>query len=157
MDESATAAPGISPGPVLDGESLLREMLNPDHVVDEVVQPSAIPLMDLRKRGFSVHRLDHVTRKFVEDSISEKLARPFQGRVRVSEGVARFTARAVREILDNGSQVFVVVDTSKDSNRGHASIYLSNTGMKDSLARSMRSKLIPLLENRMSVREAFSG
>lgn len=86
LDEKTSAAPGISPGPVVDGEILLREMLNPDHVVEKVVQPSAVPLMDLRKRGFSVHRLDHVTRKFVEDSISEKLIRPF---LRKGAGVGR--------------------------------------------------------------------
>ena len=138
-------------------ESLIREILNPDHVVDGKVQSSAIPLKDLKERGFSVHRLDHVTRKFVEDSINEKLTRASQGRERVSEGVARFTARTVREISDNGSQVFVVIDTSMKSNRGHASIYLSDIEMKNSLARSMRNKLLPLLENRISVADAFAG
>ena len=157
MDESTTAAPGISPGAVADGETLLREMLNPDHVVNGEVQPSAISLTDLRERGFSVHRLGYVTRKFVEDSIEVKLARPFQGRKRESEGISRFTARSVREIRGKDLQVFVVIDTAMMSNRGHASIYLSNTEMKDSLARSMRSKLMPLLENRISVAEAFAG
>ena len=157
LDEATTAAPGISPGPVADEESLLREILNPDHVVDGEVQSSAISLKDLKELGFSVRRSGHVTRKIVEDSIEEKLTRTFQGRIRMSEGVARFTARAVREIRDNGIQVFLVVDTATWSNRGHASIYLSNIGIKDSLARSMRNKLLRLLETRMPVAEAFAG
>ena len=140
-----------------DEEILLREMLNPDHVDDGNVKPAAVSLTDLRERGFSVHRIRYVTRKFVEDSIEAKLARTFQGKTRVSEGVGRFTARAVREIRDNGSQVFVAIDTSKESNRGHASIYLSNIEVKDSIARSMRNRLLPLLESRMSVTEAFAG
>ena len=157
LDEATTAAPGISPGPVADEESLLREILNPDHVVDGEVKPSAVSLTDLRDRGFSVHRLRYATRKHVEDSIEGKLARPFQGRARGSEGVAHFTARAVREIRDNGKQVFVVVDNATWSHVGHASIYLSSIGMKDSLARSMRNKLLRLLETRLPVAEAFAG
>ena len=157
LDEGTTAVPGISPGLVADEETLLREILNPDHVVDGKVQSSAIPLTDLRERGFSVHRLEYVTQKFVEQAINERLARPFQGQTRVTEGVARFTARAVREIKNDGNQAFVVVDTSAKSNRGHASIYLSDIGAKDSLARRLRNRLLPLLENRMSVAEAFAG
>jgi hypothetical protein len=149
--------PGISPRPVANEESLLREVLNPDHVVNGEVQSSAIPLKELQERGFSVHRLEYVTREFVENAISQKLARTFQGSARVSEGVARLTARVVREIRDNGNQTFVVVDTATRSNPGHASIYLSNAGMKGSLARRMRDRLLPLLENRTSVAEAFAG
>lgn len=140
----------------MDKERLLREILNPDHFKSGEIQPSAIPLKDLKERGFSVHRLQYVTRILVESSIREKLARPFGGELRVSEGVALFTARAVRETSDNGNRVFVVIDTAKPSNKGHASIYLSNVEVKDSLARRLRDRLRPLLENRISVAEAFA-
>ena len=69
LDEAATAAPGISPGPVTDAEFLLREMLNPDHVVEGEVRPSAVSLRDLRERGFSVNRMDHVSQHFVERAL----------------------------------------------------------------------------------------
>ena len=157
MDESTTAAPGISPGPVADEENLLREILNPDHLVDGMLKPAEIALTDLKKRGFSVHRMEYVTRKFVEDAINQRLAKPFQGQPRLSEGVAYLGTQAVREIRDDGNQAFVVIDTAMLTNPGHASIYLSEVGMKDSLARGMRNKLLPLLENRMSVAEAFAG
>ena len=129
----------------MDEERLLREVLNPDHFRGGEIQPAAIPLKDLKERGFSVHRLQYVTRILVEESINEKLARPFAGEDRVSEGVACFTAHAVREISDNGNKAFVVIDTAKPSNKGHASIYLLNVDVKDSHARSMRHKLRPLL------------
>lgn len=157
LDEDTTAAPGISPGPVAGEEILVREILNPDHVVDGEVQPSAISLTDLRGRGLSVHRLRYVTQKFVEDSIEEKLTRTFQGKLRVAEGVARFTARSIREIRDKDIQAFVIIDSATQSNAGHASIYLSKVGTKDSLARGLRNKLLPLLGNRVSVREAFAS
>ena len=157
LDEATSAAPGISPGTVRDEEWLLREILNPDHVVDGEIQPSAIPLKDLKERGFSVHRLLYVTRGLVEESMNEKLARPSAGKDRFSEGVASFTARAVREIRDDGHKAFVVIDTAKPSHEGHASIYLSNVVVKDSRARRLRDRLRPLLENRTSVAEAFAG
>ena len=157
LDETRTAALGVSPGVVLDEEVLLREVLNPDHVKDGEVQPSAVPLQDLKKRGFSIHRLEYVTKALIEKSINKKLAKPVEGKQRTSEGVARFTTLCVRGISDDGSRVFVVIDTAKPSNEGHASIYLFNVTMGDSLARKMREKLLPLLENRLSVAQVFVG
>ena len=157
LDEATTAAPGVSPGPVRDEELLLREMLNPDHVVEGEVRPSAVSLRDLKERGFSVNRMDHVSQYFVERALDQRLSRPFEGVSRISEGVALFTAQAVREIRDNGKQVFVVIDTATESNRGHASIYLSDVRVNESRARGMRNRLLFLLENRMSVAEAFAG
>ena len=157
LDETTTAAPGVSPGVVMDEEVLLREILNPDHVKDGEIQPSAVSLQDLKKRGFSVHRLDHVTEAIVENSINKKLAKTVEGKQRVSEGVARFTARCVRDFSDDGNRVFVVIDTAKLSNNGHASIYLFDVTMGQSLARKMRGKLLPLLENRISLSQAFAG
>ena len=157
LDEATTAAPDVSPGPVKDKEILLREMLNPDHVVEGEVRSAAVSLRDLREQGFSVNRMDHVTRHFVERALNQRLGRPFQGMPRASEGVAQFTARAVRELTDNGKQVFVVIDTATESNKGHASVYLSDVRVSDSLARGMRNQLLPLLENRISVAEAFAG
>ena len=114
-------------------------------------------MKELRIRGFSVHRLDHVAQNLIEGSIISKLARAFHGQPRVSEGIARFTAGAVREIRNNGNQAFVVIDTATRCNPGHASIYLSDLEMKESLAKRNRKKLLPLLENRMSVAEVFAG
>ena len=157
LDETTTAAPGISPGTVTDEEWLLREILNPDHVKDGELQPSAIPLKDLQERGFSIHRLQYVTSKLIEDAINKKLARTSEGKTRVLEGVACFTARSVRDINDDGNKTFVVIDTAKPFNKGHGSIYLFNIEMKGSKARSMRGKLLPLLEKRVSVSEVFAG
>ena len=156
LDEASSAAPDTSPGIVEDDESLLRSVFNPDHVKDGQVQPSAIPLRDLQERGFSVNRLQYVNQEFVEDAISRTLARTFQGTARESEGVASFQARTVRDIRDDGSQVFVVIDTALPDNRGHASIYLADPEIRPSQARRMREKLLPLLSNRVSVAQAFS-
>lgn len=156
LDETTSAAPDISPGLVEDDEPLLRLIFNPDHFRDGLLQPSAIPMKDLKERGFSVDRLRHVTQEFVEDSISRFLARTFNNLPRESEGVACFQARDVRDIRDNGTQVFVVIDKALQNNQGHASIYLADLGMKQSQAKRMREKLMLLLNSRVSVAEAFA-
>ncbi len=156
LDETSSAAPDLSPGVVEDDEPLLRSVFNPDHIKDGQIQPSAIPLKDLQQRGFSVNRLKYVTQEFVEDAVNQFLTRTFQGVPREPEGVAYFQARAVRDARDNVTQVFVVIDTALLDNRGHASIYLADPGMKPSQARRMREKLLPLLHNRVSVAEAFA-
>ncbi len=156
LDETVSAEPDVSPGIVLDDERLLRSMFNPDHIKDGVLQVAAIPLRDLQVYGFSVNRLSHVTPDFVEDGINRLLARKPGGEPRYLEGVARFSARVVRSIQADGHQVFVVIDTAIRCNAGHASIYLSDISMPPSRARRMREKLLPLLQRRTSVAEAFT-
>ena len=156
LDETSSAAPDISPGLVEDDEPLLRIVLNPDHFRDGRIQSSAIPTKHLKESGFSVDRLRHVTQESVEASISKFLAGTFNSVPRESEGIACFQARDVRDVRDDGAQVFVVIDTALQSNRGHASIYLADLGMTKSKARQMREKLMLLLNNRVSVAEAFA-
>lgn len=156
LDETVSAAPDLSPGIVLDDEQLLRSLFNPDHIKNGILQVAAIPLRDLQARGFSVNRLSHATPEFVGDGINRLLARRPGGEPRYSEGVARFSAGAVRGIQADGRQVFVVIDTALPDNVGHASIYLSDIAMPQSQARRMREQLLPLLQQRMSVAEAFA-
>ena len=157
LDETVSAAPDVSPGVVLDDEQLLRSLFNPDHIKEGVLQVAAIPLRDILARGFSVNRLSHVTPEFVGDGINRLLARRPGGASRYSEGVARFSAGTVRDIQVDGGQVFVVIDTALPDNVGHASIYLSDVSMPQSQARRMREQLLPLLQRRMSVAEAFAS
>lgn len=155
-DELTSAVADFSPGIVADEEWLLRIMLNPDHLVDGQVITAAIPLRDLQTKGFSVDRLKHVTPLFVNKSINRLLARTSGGKKRYFVGVARFTAARVREIEEDGRQVFVVIDTALSCNPGHASIYFVARDMKGSKARQLREELLPLLVQRTSVELAFA-
>ena len=156
LDEQTTAAPSISPGPVQREEWLIRFLWNPDHIVNGVIQPTAISLSDLKSRGFSVNRLRHVTQELVEKELEAAVARTSNGKPRSSEGVALFTARAVRNFRENGKQAFVAIDTALPQNPGHASIYVTDTTMKNSRARRMRKKLKPLLKCGVPVWQAFA-
>ena len=156
-DESTSASPGISPSPVQDHEILLRAIIDPDHIKEGRVQPSAVPLRDLKQSGLSVQRKEHSTRQELEAIIQPMLARTTAAGPRRLESLALFTAGAVRSIRNQGQQVFVVIDTAQPGNRAHASIHLADLRTKDSLAREMRERLLKLMETRVTPRQAFDG
>ena len=154
-DENVSAAPDISPGIVQVNEGLLRGLFNPDHVKEGEVLPTAIPLADLDKRGFSVHRLSHVNQDLLQHSIDKILSRMSGGHRRKFEGVARLETYAVRALTIEGARAFVVIDTALPCNAGHASIYAAKPSLKPSHLRELRKLLLPLLQSRMSVAEVF--
>ncbi len=155
LDECTSAAPGISPGIVENSESLLRILFNPDHIRDGKIVESAIPVKDLRIRGFSVLRKKHVTHGFISSSIQDMLSRPRKSEPKIFEKVAKFEVIAVRAIKFENQQVFKVIDTALKNNLGHASIYIAAAEKGEGFARKMRMRLLPLFENRMSVDELF--
>ena len=135
----------------------MRALINPDHIENSEILPRAISLKDLRQRGFSVHRLAHVTEEIVQRSIDNILSRSFQGQRRESEGVSMFRAQEVRGLQVDDRQVFVVIDTALQCNHGHASIYLANAPSTEGYARKLRDLLLPLLQHRIPLSEAFGG
>ena len=156
LDESVSAAPDCSPGTVQDDERLLRALFNPQHVQQGKVLARAIPVKDLRERGFSVHRVSHVTPDFVQSYIDDALFRPRSGEPWTDEGVAILLTAKIRKLLLNGQRAFVVIDTGHPDNPGHASIYAAQPDRSEAHARELRTLLLPLLQNRLSVQEAFS-
>ena len=156
LDEGASAAPDFSPGIVKDGEQLLRALFNPEHVEDGLVTDRAIPVRDLRERGFSVHRMKYVHPDFVQRSIDELLSRPRKGGPWTDEGVAVFMTSCIRALRLNGERAFVVIDTALPDNPGHASIYAAEPGRGESYARELRDLLLPFLQERMLVADAYN-
>ena len=155
LNEGVSAAPDFSPGAVKDGERLLRALFNPEHVKQGQLQDLAIPVRDLRERGFSVDRAGYVTRALVQSKIDDMLSRPRRGEPWVGAGIAVLVTAEVRSLLANGQQAFVVIDTATSDNPGHASIYAAQPGKTESQVRELRELLLPLLGNRVSLEEAF--
>ena len=157
LDESKSAAPEISPGIVEDEEHLIREMFNPQHINEEgEVIERAISVNELLADGFSVHRIRHVSKEFVEKSIQARLSRK-RKEPWTSEGVSRLKTLAVRQILLDNERAFVVIDTATEDNPGHASIYFGAPQKGKAYAREARGFLLPLLQNRMTLDEAYDG
>ena len=158
LDEWSSAAPAYSPGIVKDDEFLLRRLFNPQHVVDGKLLPAAIPAKDLHTEGFSVHRLEYVSIEFIDATIKDTLSKGRKDNITwTSEGVAKLSASGVRKIKIEKEQIFVVVDSAKEDDIGHADILVANPEKGISHAREMRKLLLPLMEERMPVKTAFEG
>ena len=109
-----------------------------------------------KERGFSVQRMGHTSPHTVTTMIEEKTSEPKgDGSSWKEMGVAVFRAESVRSIQDEGEQVFRVVDTALEDNRGHASIYVSFPEKGPGYARKVRKFLLPFLQRRVSVDQAF--
>ena len=154
-DEGTSAAPGISPGVVEDGECLVREMIDPQHVKDGQILARAIPVADLRCRGFSVHRMKYVLRCFIRSAIDERIGRTKRDPPWTDAGVAVMKAGDIRGIRDGGKQAFKVIDTALPENPGHASIFAASPEKGNAHARKLRSLLTSLLQNRMPLEQAY--
>ena len=157
LDESKSAAPEISPGIVEDEEQLIREMFNPQHINEEgKVIERAISVNELLVDGFSVHRIQHVSKEFVEKSIQTRLSRK-RKEPWASEGVPKLKTLAVRQIFLEDERAFVVIDTATEDNPGHASIYFATPQKGKAYAREARGILLPLLQDRVTLDEAYDG
>ena len=155
LDESTSASPALSPGPVQDQETLLRIIMEPDHIREGRIQPSAVQLRDLTQRGLSVYRRDYAAKQAVEADIQALLGRTTTAGRRRLEGLASFNTGAVRAFSTQERQAFVVIDTALPNNRAHASIYLASPQVSQSLARELREHLLILMENTVTLEQAF--
>lgn len=156
LDESKSAAPGTSPGIVEDEEYLIREMFNPQHINDEgKVVKRAISVNELLADGFSVHRIKYVSKEFVEKAIQTRLSK--KKKLWKSEGVSRLKTLAIRQLFLGNERAFFVFDTATEDNPGHASIYFATPQKGKAYAREARGFLLPLLQNRMTIDEAYTG
>jgi len=143
-----------SPGIVKDKEDLLRTVFNPEHMRDGEVIETAIPLEDLKSRGFSVDRKQYAQKNILQQRIEYQMGRLPEKRQ--SGLIVRLQCGAVRNLHDeNGERAFIVIDTALKENIAHASI-CSATDRGRGALRKLRSLLLPYLQTRYSLEEIFS-
>ena len=94
--------------------------------------------------------------EFVEKSIQTRLSRK-RKEPWASEGVSKLKTLAVRQIFLEDERAFVVIDTATEDNPGHASIYFATPQKGKAYAREARGILLPLLQDRMTLDEAYDG
>ena len=133
-------------------------MFHPEHVKDGEILVRAIPVTDLRQDGFSLHRMAHVSQRFVELAVQERLMRPRKTPWR-DEGVAVLYANEVRglRLEADQAQALVIIDTAKVGHRGHASLFVADPDRGPAHARKLRALLLPPLapanEHRSGIRQ----
>ena len=154
LNEGISPDPDHSPGVVRDDEYLIREMCDPGHFENGVITTAAISLRDLISEGVSVHRKQYTSIEFIRRAVKSRC----ENRQGWKEYVSLLKVEEVRAIIDEGKQVFRVIDKPTTDNPGHAHIYVfcpENIERPQAYTRKMRSKLLPLLQNYMSVDVAF--
>jgi hypothetical protein len=153
IDDESHPQSAYSPGVVQDEEELPRIIFYPEHIVDNIVQPSAIALDDLRSRGFSVDRRQYAQQDIMQQNIANLRNR--QQEARQVDYIARLQCRTVRNIQDSDAErAFIVIDTAYEINIAHASIY-SAKPRTDAHLRRLRNQLLALLETRCNLADLF--
>ena len=155
LDESRSAAPYFSPGVVKDNENLIRELFNPEHIVNGELKPAAIPVTDLLNRGYSVHRINYVSKSRVEKFIQERLGRNRRGEDWTFEGAVKLSTDSLRLIEVESEKALVIIDTALKENCGHASIYSADPSRGKAHARMIREQLLPLFQDRKPLNEIY--
>jgi hypothetical protein len=151
-DEGTSASPWISPGIVDNDEILLRTLLEPEHVKDGRPVEAAIPLQDLRHRGYSVDRRRYTSKWRVLIYHRSRLRR-VGGQRRAFIGILR--AHELRQLIaEDTERAFVVIDTALLSNPAHA-VILSAIHRSESKARALRKHLARRM-TAVALTEAFS-
>lgn len=153
--EGVSTDPVKSPGPVSGDEYLIREMCNPCFFDDnDNITETALPLDHLRTLGVSVHRREYSSIELVKNSVQNRC----RNREDWKEWVSLLTAEEVRAIPNNGKQAFCIIDDPTPENPAHANIVINcpeNRAISKAYARKMRVRLLPHLQNPMTVEEAF--
>ena len=156
LDESISASPALSPGPVQDQENLLRIIIEPDHISEGRIQPSAVQLRGLTQRVLPVHCRAYTNEQEIRTAAQALADRTTAAGRRRLEGLASFTAGAVRDITNLERQAFLVIDTALPDNMAHASMYLASPQVSQSLAREMKEQLLRLMDHRLTLEQAFA-
>ena len=162
LDEKTSVARDISPGPVQDGELLLREMYRPYHLAENgKITKDAIHLTELKETGVSVHRERYTSITEVSRAIERRLDRrkrenkePWE-----SAGVSVVEAGRIRKMRTPADEkAFIVTDTAEKTNRSHASIHCARPKILTSELRELRDMLLPILEESlMSIESVFAS
>jgi hypothetical protein len=155
-DDESTSQSQHSPGPVKESEELLRVLFYPEHVKDGLVLETAIPLEDLRERGFGVDRRGRASRSVIEQRISRQMANENKREERQESTISKMRCGAVRGVLnEDRGRACIVIDTASADNPAHASIYSAKVLGAAGL-RKVRSLILPLLQDRYTLEELFS-
>lgn len=154
-NEGKSAAPWFSPGLVSSDETVLRTVLDPDHLEpDGKLKLAAIALQDIRSRGWSVDR-----QKFT--SLRQVRLFHFAWRKR-NPNVRKFYVLSIpvseirRRIPQNGVQDFVVIDAALWRKPAHAVVLLSSAQTQGA-ARKFRNDLLKRLPPYVDITEAFDA
>ena len=145
----------FSPGVVEDEEPLLRLLYVPEHVVNDVVIETAIPLDDLKSRGLSLDRMTFAKKEIIQERMDKQMIKDPVKRQEAS--LAKFCCSDIRSIVDpdTGDRKNLVIDDAMEANIAHASIF-SHKEMGKGALRKQRTVLLEYLQDRYCLDALFN-
>ncbi len=154
QNEEGRSQSAHSPGVVADDEFLLRLGYAPEHFLNGEVVVSAISSADLSKRGFSVDREKFALEKLIrERSLQQMEHSPGK---REQTFLSRFRTGDLRkELTEDGSRAFVILDTAELDNPAHASIRSARIRSPSEI-KELKLLLIPYLQNPLPLQDYFA-
>lgn len=155
-DELRSVCEKYSPGKIEDSEVLIRTMYDPEHVHQGRIIETAIPLEDLKERGFSVNRKNYIKRDDLERIVEAQVKkRPEKQEIKLTSCLK---CNEIRGITSEDTKVrgFLVVDEIDCNeipiNTAHGAIYSAYRTGKGGL-RKLRAMLLGLLSKDMILLE----
>lgn len=150
--EKTSQSENPSPGPVDDGETLVRLAFLPE-MIDETgrLKNSAIPSAELQRqvdgepplRGCSVFRKSHTTGEQLQREAMGLAANKLQ---RAEAFQFHWSAEELRKLFaDDGHRSMCVVDRAEPHNSSHAELWGAKAGRSKGALKSIRDQLISLL------------
>lgn len=140
-----------SPGTVGSQEYVLRLAFQPLHIDPDsrTLKPSAVS--DVKDKGFSVDRLNHVSRDASIETGRTRAAKALlEGRTpRNLCAVVPLEVSAIRAIHVDGKQAFGIYDTAQADNRAHADV--CQLVPEGHASRSARSRLLELCDSVLEI------
>lgn len=122
-----------SPGVVLDEERLARLVFTPIHVDEETGEVNAAAFNDVKDKGLSINRLEHITKSgLVQKGYEKAAADKAIGKKREFLGVIETLCSSVRSIYTANQRAFCVVDTALIHDSSHADVCQVPTGKQES-------------------------
>ena len=133
----------FSPGVVGDDEDVARNVYSPIHINNETGEVLPTFFSDVKDKGLSVNRIEHVSAQGMREMGLIKLKTDLaNGKTdRTYEGFVRAKADNIRAVSDENGRSFCVLDTALEGNVSHADVCQSMGIRTRSENKEIRKKL----------------
>jgi hypothetical protein len=152
----AEPASTASPSPIVSGEVLARQVIDPTHY--DTVAKNIAPTFfdDVSSRGASCHRMKHITVEKIKEMAEARVAivnlDPPKTGIRRAIGFTKLSALEVRNVYPEsspGRRGSAVYDTAKSDDISHADICQLVSGKQE--GKSVRAQLFMLAKERLEL------
>lgn len=151
-----TSCSQYSPGLIVDGEVLARQIFSPIHI--DLTTGKVVPaaFADV-KNGLSVNRIAHITKNdLVQLGINKAQSDGIKGKERDFLGVVEIDSLTVRQLCDDDKRLFCMIDTANDNDVSHADIIQNTESHSASKFKKWRKALYSAFSTKLISKEEYT-